>query len=149
MPRISGQVFNPTDQSISALSMKVEMVGDSGNVLWSKETRVVDEYVPAMGAKEGKNVDITGGASVKADGKTEFKVYFDGKLYNSYPIGKKERAKVESSPEVAKVAPKSETQTAPPVAPPPSSPAPATTTEPATETPTKNSVEEKTMKDLE
>ena len=28
-------------------------------------------------------VDITGGASVKADGKTEFKVYFDGKLYLS------------------------------------------------------------------
>jgi len=149
MPRISGQVFNPTDQSISALSMKVEMVGDSGNVLWSKETRVVDEYVPAMGPKEGKNVDITGGASVKADGKTEFKVYFDGKLYNSYPIGKKERTKVESTPEVAKEAPKTETQSPPPVAPPPTAPAPAPTSETPAETPTKNSVEEKTMKDLE
>lgn len=96
MPRLSGQVWNPNQDPINSLGMKVEIVNLDGEVLWSKETRVVDEYVPPLGSKEGKAVDITGGVSVKADGKCEFKVYFDGKLYNSYPIGIKEK-KIEKS----------------------------------------------------
>lgn len=149
MPRLSGQVWNPTDDPINALSMKVEICNSEGQVIWSKETRVVDEYVPPLGSKDGKNVDITGGESVKADGKSEFKVYFDGKLYNSYPIGKRERAiKTEetakepvpetTSPSIPATAPdiqQSQQQT-PPVAPTPGA-------QP------RNSAEEKTMKDLE
>lgn len=150
MPRLSGQVWNPTDDPINALSMKVEICNSEGQVIWSKETRVVDEYVPPLGAKDGKNVDITGGESVKADGKSEFKVYFDGKLYNSYPIGKRERAiKTEetakepvpetTSPSIPATAPdiqQSQQQNTPPVAPTPGA-------QP------RNSAEEKTMKDLE
>ncbi|MFA6209928.1 MAG: tetratricopeptide repeat protein [Candidatus Obscuribacterales bacterium] len=94
MPHISGQVWNPTDGAINALTMKVDLVDSKAGdkVLWTKETAVVDEFVPPLPAREGKKIDITGGASVRSDGSCEFKVYFDGKLYNSYPIGKKDRA---------------------------------------------------------
>lgn len=148
MPRLSGQVWNPTDDPINALSMKVEICNPEGQVVWSKETRVVDEYVPPLGSKDGKNVDITGGESVKADGKSEFKVYFDGKLYNSYPIGKRERAiKTDetakepvtetTAPTMPATAPDiQQTQQNPPIAPTPGA-------QP------RNSAEEKTMKDLE
>ncbi len=143
MPRLSGQVWNPTDESINALGMKVEIVNLDGQVLWSKETRVVDEYVPPLGAREGKAVDITGGESVKADGKSQFKVYFDGKLYNSYPIGLKEKKVVK---EVEKE-PAAETTTENNSAQPLPTPMPGTLERP--EPPAKNSAEEKTMKDLE
>jgi tetratricopeptide (TPR) repeat protein len=94
MPHISGQVWNPTDSAINALTMKVDLVDTNAGdkVLWTKESAVVDEFVPPLPAREGKKIDLTGGASVRNDGSCEFKVYFDGKLYNSYPIGKKERA---------------------------------------------------------
>ncbi|MDP3508799.1 MAG: tetratricopeptide repeat protein [Candidatus Melainabacteria bacterium] len=93
MPHISGQVWNPTDSAINALTMKVDLVDTKAGdkVLWTKESAVVDEFVPPLSSREGKKIDLTGGASVRNDGSCEFKVYFDGKLYNSYPIGKKER----------------------------------------------------------
>lgn len=93
MPHISGQVWNPTDSAINALTMKVDLVDTKAGdkVLWTKESAVVDEFVPPLPSREGKKIDLTGGASVRNDGSCEFKVYFDGKLYNSYPIGKKER----------------------------------------------------------
>jgi len=79
--------------------------------LWTKESAVVDEFVPPLPAREGKKIDITGGASVRNDGSCEFKVYFDGKLYNSYPIGKRERS------EKSDVAKKTEPNPAPALAP--------------------------------
>ncbi|MBP9092700.1 tetratricopeptide repeat protein [bacterium] len=94
MPHIAGQVWNPTDSAINALTMKVDLVDTKAGdkILWTKESAVVDEFVPPLPAREGKKIDLTGGASVRNDGSCEFKVYFDGKLYNSYPIGKKERS---------------------------------------------------------
>jgi len=93
MPHIAAQVWNPGETPINALTMKVDLVdAKSGDkVKWSKETALVDEFVPPLGSKSGKSIDLTGGASVRNDGSSEFKVYFDGKLYNTYPIGKKER----------------------------------------------------------
>lgn len=160
MPHIAGQVWNPTDAPINALTMKVELVDSksSDKVMWTKETAVVDEYVPPLSPKEGKHIDLTGGASVRGDGTHQFKVYFDGKLYNTYPIGKKvieksdvvKVAKPDPSPAPARnsapannansnnnssaAAPVPGASTVPPVA-----PAPKTTP----------SAEEKTMKELE
>ncbi|MBA4075762.1 MAG: hypothetical protein C0508_12040 [Cyanobacteria bacterium PR.023] len=113
MPHISGQVWNPTDGSINALTMKIDLVDTKAGdkVLWTKESAVVDEFVPPLPAREGKKIDITGGASVRNDGSCEFKVYFDGKLYNSYPIGKRERS------EKSDVAKKTEPNPAPALAP--------------------------------
>jgi tetratricopeptide (TPR) repeat protein len=112
MPHISGQVWNPTDSAINALTMKVDLVDTKAGdkVLWTKESAVVDEFVPPLPSREGKKIDLTGGASVRNDGSCEFKVYFDGKLYNSYPIGKKDRA------EKSDIAKKADPASAPPPA---------------------------------
>ncbi|CAN5200433.1 hypothetical protein BH11CYA1_BH11CYA1_39560 [soil metagenome] len=162
MPHISGQVWNPTDAPINALSMKLELVDTKAGdkVLWTKESAVVDEFVPPLPAREGKKIDLTGGASVRNDGSCEFKVYFDGKLYNSYPIGKKERGE---KSDVAKN--KSDTAPSTPALAPanPGSSAAnsgsnsnpsATTQQPQEEPPLApqikpSSAEEKTMKELE
>lgn len=91
-PRIFGQVYNPTEDSINSLTVKVDLVDTTGSerVLWTRDLHVVDEYVPPLGSKEGKRIDFNAGTRVRADGSCVFKVYFDGKLYNTYPIGKKQ-----------------------------------------------------------
>ena len=92
MPHIGGQVWNPTDAPINALIMKTDLVDvQNDRVIWTKESKVVDEYVPPLSPHEGKHVDITSGMAARFDGSTEFRIYFDGKLYNSYLVGKKDK----------------------------------------------------------
>ena len=92
MPHIGGQVWNPTDLPINALTLKSDLVDiQNDRIIWTKETKVVDEYVPPLGSREGKHIDITSTMPAKFDGSTEFRIYFDGKLYNSYLVGKKDK----------------------------------------------------------
>jgi len=92
MPHIGGQVWNPTDLPINALIMKTDLVDvQKDTVIWTKETKVVDEYVPPLSPHDGKHIDVTSGISARFDGSTEFRIYFDGKLYNSYLVGKKDK----------------------------------------------------------
>lgn len=164
MPHISGQVWNPGDTPINALAMRVELVDKTSKVIWQKESALVDEFVPPLPSKEGKSIDVTGGSSVKADGNSQFKVYFDGKLYNSYPIGKKERTdptnKSDSSaspaPSPVPLAPNANSLSSPaqptspgtglPGAP---APAPGSGSVSGSNQGLKQTPEEKTMKDLE
>jgi len=98
MPHLGGQIWNPTDLPINALTMKTDLVDvQDEHVIWTKETRVIDEYVPPLGPREGKHVDITSAMPSRFDGSTEFKIYFDTKLYNSYLVGKKQKAQKESA----------------------------------------------------
>jgi len=91
-PHISGQVWNPTDLPINALVMKTDLVDTQDeHIIWTKESKVVDEYVPPLAPHEGKHVDIVSGMPARFDGSSEFKIYFDGKLYNSYLVGKKDK----------------------------------------------------------
>ena len=103
-PRIAGQVYNPTQDAINALTMRVDLVDTrSGNrVLWTREQKVIDEYVAALGAKDSRNVEFNAGIPVKGDGSFAFQVFFDGKLYNTYPIGKKAKGTVGDEPAKAK-----------------------------------------------
>jgi tetratricopeptide (TPR) repeat protein len=147
MPHIGGQVWNPTDLPINALIMKTDLVDiQDDHIIWTKESKVVDEYVPPLGPREGKHIDITSGTAARYDGSTEFKIYFDGKLYNSYLVGKKDKVQkaktADSNPAPTDGKPaKAETPGAD-VAPQPGPPA-------ATNPPTQGtSSEEKTMKDL-
>ncbi|MBU6452051.1 MAG: tetratricopeptide repeat protein [Cyanobacteria bacterium REEB67] len=92
MPHISGQVWNPTDLPINALSMKTDLVDvQNDRIIWTKESRVVDEYVPPLGSHEGKRIDVASTMPARFDGSTEWRIYFDGKLYNSYLVGKKDK----------------------------------------------------------
>jgi hypothetical protein len=169
-PKISGEVWNPSEKSINSLNLKVELFDNpSSRVVWFKDQKLVDEFVPPLGAKDAKPFDFLAGESAKANGSAEFRIYLDGTLYKSYPIGKKERGaktdddepmkmtistplkpipseKPKSRPKpVAPAADLQKSETSPSVAPSPN----VVPTEP-TPPPTRgSSSEEKTMKDLE
>jgi hypothetical protein len=153
--------------------MRVELFDTkSSRVLWSKDQKLVDEFVPPLGAQESKSFDFT--SDSPATGSSEFRVYLDGTLYKSYPIKSKHsdndtqtsRASANDEPRTILIPPRNynERSTPPPVAPeharaPVSeqpAPAPAPAIQPQTQTPTQSerpphapSAEEQTMKDLE
>jgi tetratricopeptide (TPR) repeat protein len=153
MPHIVGQVWNPTDLPINALVMKTDLVDvQDEHVIWTKESKIVDEYVPPLGGREGKHVDVVSGMPAHYDGTTEWRIYFDGKLYNSYLVGKKAKAEKEKTADANPA--KGDTKPAKPAkqdAPggPDGAPLPGTVTQPPATAPTQGtSSEEKTMKDL-
>ncbi len=169
-PKISGEVWNPSEKTINSLNLKVELYDNpTSRVVWFKDQKVVDEFVPPLGAKDAKPFDFLAGESVRSNGTAEFRIYLDGTLYKSYPIGKKERASKSDDDDSIKMtistplkpipfekpkpkpkpaAPTTDLQksdTAPTAAPAPS----VVPSEPVTPPPRGSSSEEKTMKDLE
>jgi tetratricopeptide (TPR) repeat protein len=92
VPRIDGEVWNPSEKSINSLNLKVELYDNvTSRVIWFKDEKLVDEFVPPLNAKDSKPFDFLAGEPVKANGSAEFRIYLDGTLYKSYPIGKKDR----------------------------------------------------------
>lgn len=92
-PKISGEVWNPSEKTINSLNLKVELYDNpTSRVVWFKDQKVVDEFVPPLGAKDAKPFDFLAGESVRANGSAEFRIYLDGTLYKSYPIGKKDQS---------------------------------------------------------
>lgn len=164
-PTISGEVWNPSDNALNTLAVKVELY-DTKNArsLWEKEQKLVDEFVPPLESRQSKNFAMTGGTPVRADGSVEFRVYLDGGLYKSYPIGEKssgtasgtktKEPAVEKAAEPAPVVetPEKQTEAAIPPAPPRQAPTPGDptggteTTDPLVPKPL--TPEERTMKDL-
>lgn len=164
IPKISGDVWNPTDNSVNSLIMKVELFDTvDSRVLWTKDVRVIDEFVPPLGGHDSKSFDVVSGEPARNNGTAEFRVYLDGNLYKEYPIGEKRTAgraddtsDMQQSTAAAKpVAPPVAPQRLRPKAPPPVAPAvqPTAQTQPTEATPppvrSGPSSEEKTMKDLD
>ncbi len=149
MPHISGQVWNPTDLPINALVMKTDLVDvQDEHVIWTKESKVVDEYVPPLGAREGKHIDVVSGMPAHFDGSSEWRIYFDGKLYNSYLVGKKDKPKDKTDSTKAAAADGKTAKPDLPGGPDGVSSTPAVTPSPAPAPSQGSSSEEKTMKDL-
>jgi tetratricopeptide (TPR) repeat protein len=176
-PKITGELWNPSDQAISSLSFKVELWDDeSAKTMWDKEDRLVDQFTPPLGPHESKHFEYLAPIVVTMDGNKELRTYIDGALYKEYPIGKKsektasEKKKDSSAkkPEVSGNMEKPSIQTRKPAASETAAPiqkytpsqvtqtevpvptAPALTPAPARTTPSsRGSSEEKTMKDLE
>lgn len=97
MPRLSGEVWNPSETPINALTIKVELCDSkSSRVLWQKEQKIVDEFVPPLVHGDAKSFDYVANVPV-ASGQAEFKVYLDGSLYKSYTVGTKEDTKETST----------------------------------------------------
>jgi Flp pilus assembly protein TadD len=89
-PHLSGQIWNPGDSPVNSLTLKSELWdGTKSEVVWTKEEHIVDEFVSALGAKESRPFDFIASIPTKANGESEFRIYLDGTLYKSYPIGKK------------------------------------------------------------
>lgn len=94
MPRISGEVWNPKDKSIGSLNLKAELYDtENGISLWSKEQRIVDEFMKPLGSHESQPFHFTAGSSAKFDGKVEFRMYVDGSLYKAYKLEKGGKSK--------------------------------------------------------
>lgn len=156
LPKLSGEIWNPGDEPVNSLNVKVELVDTvSKRVLWTRDQKVVDEFVQPLQGRESKNIDFVAGTSVRMNGTNEFKVYLDGKLYKSYRLGEKAKATPDSSDDtsdgaLSRVRPKPEPREAPAPAPAPTTSLPQVSPEPV-EQPTrpKESAEDKTMKDLE
>ncbi|MBS1956906.1 MAG: hypothetical protein JST89_22145 [Cyanobacteria bacterium SZAS-4] len=92
LPKISGEVWNPSEKAVNTLNLKVELYDNTNSrVVWFKDQKVVDEFVPPLGAKDARPFEFLAGDPVKNNGTAEFRIYLDGTLYKSYPIGKKER----------------------------------------------------------
>lgn len=90
LPKISGEIWNPGDEPVNSLNMKVELVDTvSKRVLWTRDQKVVDEFVQPLQGRESKSMDFVAGTSVRMNGTNEFRVYLDGKLYKSYRLGEK------------------------------------------------------------
>ncbi len=163
LPKISGEIWNPGDEPVNSLNVKVELVDTvSKRVLWTRDQKVVDEFVQPLQGRESKSMDFVAGTSVRMNGTNEFRVYLDGKLYKSYRLGEKTKKDgmagdtpggdndSSSSSTLSRLRPRVEPhETAPQPAAdrsqlPDVSPAP-------TEAPTRTreSAEDKTMKDLE
>jgi hypothetical protein len=179
-PRIAGEVWNPTDKNIGSLTLKAELYDTTNGIsLWSKEQRIVDEFMKPLGSKESQPFHFTAGSSAKFDGTTEFRVYVDGSLYKAYKLEKGGKSKssvadgADSTPTKTSLEPaaapsRSSGQVAPPPDVPATAPsrltgtagttggsaptpgmAPVTTTPPATTGTPQSGVEEKTLKDLD
>lgn len=163
-PSISGEVWNPSDNALNSLSVKVQLYDTkNGRSLWEKEQRLVDEFVPPLESRQSKSFAMQAGAFARSDGTVEFRVYLDGALYKSYPIGEKSRGTasggVDAAPDkptrveatTPAETPEKQTETVVPPAPPRQAPTPGETG--GTETADPNAPkpltpEEKTMKDL-
>lgn len=163
MPRISGEVWNPTDRDIGKLNMRAELY-DTKNErsVWMKETRIVDEFDRRLGSRDSRNFSFTAGAPGRYDGTMEFRMFIDGSLYKAYTLEKKgggtddDAETASAPPPVEKRVKSTPSPTAPPVVSgdmPPTAPVPGsapsnpTANEPVT-TPSGISPEEKTLQNL-
>lgn len=156
--RCQGEAWNPGPASVAYLHVKTELYDTkTSQVIWTREQRVVDEFVPPLGSNETRAFDISGPSAPREDGTVELRVYLDGSLYKSYPIGaagaSSGGAHSDPAGEMPKPAPdrsqqlqqQQQVQPPPPVAAPP--------VRPIEQTPIPNSggltPEERTMRDLE
>lgn len=161
--RCQGEAWNPGPSQVSYLSVRSELYDSKASQsVWSKEQKIVDEFVPPLQASESRQFDLSGPIAVGQPG-LELRVYLDGRLYQTYPIGEsggaqtaathssgsarlgQEHSGAEPSGTIPQLRPPIQTQSSipPPVSPPPVSFPPQQTT------PDGMMPGEKTMKDLE
>lgn len=84
--RSSGEAWNPGPNQVAYLSVRSELFDTAtSQSIWSKEQRVVDEFVAPLAARETRPFDLSGPLPAGQDG-LELRVYLDGRLYKSYPL---------------------------------------------------------------
>ncbi|MBX9688771.1 MAG: tetratricopeptide repeat protein [Candidatus Obscuribacterales bacterium] len=140
--RASGEAWNPGPNQVSGLTVRAELFDtQSSQAIWSKEQKLVDEFVPPLQAKESKAFDLSG-PMPNQEG-LEMRIYLDGSLYKSYPL--KSQSPANSAPHLAPPinrGPEPSPQPVPPIQATPN-PTPGAPTQPGL-TP-----EERTLRDLE
>ncbi len=157
-PQLTGEVWNPGPNPVNQLTLKTQLYDlAAGKTIWEREDRIVDEFVPPLAVNDIRPFSVTAPVAVRRNGTVEFRVYLNGGLYKTYPVGKRE-PKGGAAGAVQPAAPGSPAATteekAPPVVPQPQAPLPAPEfappplpAKPAPAQPP--SSEDKTLKDLD
>jgi hypothetical protein len=85
--RTTGEAWNPGPNAVAYMSVKTELFDTkSSQTIWSKEQKVVDEFVAPLQARETRQFELSGPLTGLQDG-LELRVYLDGSLYKTYPLG--------------------------------------------------------------
>lgn len=142
--RSAGEAWNPGPNQVSYLSVRADLYdGKTSQVVWSKEQKIVDEFVAPMQAHETRQFELSGPVPIGQDG-LEIRVYLDGRLYKSYPLNAETASGPAKAPEIMPVVKPAVQQ----VLPTPVSPSPMQTPQPAPSSPGLTP-EERTLRDLE
>jgi tetratricopeptide (TPR) repeat protein len=158
LPKISGEIWNPSTEAINDLTIKVELIDTkSAQVLWQQTQKVVDEFVAPLLPQATKAFESTANIAVKDNGKTSFRISLNGQVYKTYMIGSPqapsaEKSQAESISPSAPADTQKMPQTAPRAVQSEPAPQPAPARKPATleQTPDEqSSPEDQTLKDLE
>ncbi len=156
-PRITGEVWNPTDKAISSLGLKVELYSNAeSKTLFQKDQKLVDGFTPPLAAHESRSFDVSAPVRVASDGQTELRTYLDGALYKAYPLGKKDLSVEKKTAKKTEKTPQPAAEKRPENTPSPTATyTPSENTQHAIAAPTsqpsssRGSSEEKTLKDLD
>lgn len=143
--RATGRAWNPGPNQVSYLTVKAELFDTiNSQLVWSKDQRVVDEFVAPLQKSDSRPFEISGPLTVGQTG-LELRVYLDGRLYKSFELGKEGGTSQPSAQAPAQEAPQLRPapnlpQVAPPIQQNPNTAAPP---------PGGVSPEERTLRDLE
>jgi tetratricopeptide (TPR) repeat protein len=85
--RFSGEVWNPGPADLGAVTVKADLYDTKGaKSLWSKDQKVVDEFVPPLGVHETRAFDVVSGVPAGDPATTELRIYLNNALYKTYPL---------------------------------------------------------------
>ena len=86
----SGEVWNPGSEVMNSLTLRGELYDSKfSKAVWSKDQRVVDEFVPPLGPRESRAFDMVSGVGAGDPNATQFRVYLNGALYKAYSLNGK------------------------------------------------------------
>jgi tetratricopeptide (TPR) repeat protein len=90
---LNGEVWNPRQQALNSLTLRAELYDSKvGKALWTKETHVIDEFVPPLPSREARPFDML--ATAEFEPKTsEMRLFLNGALYKTYPLTKRSSVK--------------------------------------------------------
>lgn len=85
---VTGEVWNPGSDALNSLTLRSELYDTkTARTLWTRDTRVIDEFVPPLPSREGKSFELTATAGFDP-ATTELRMYLNGALYKTYPLKK-------------------------------------------------------------
>jgi tetratricopeptide (TPR) repeat protein len=86
---LTGEVWNAGTDAVNALAVRAEVYDTKdGKTLWSKDYRLIDEFVAPLGSHESRPLEILSAVPTTNPANSELRVYMNGLLYRAYPLGK-------------------------------------------------------------
>lgn len=94
-PSVTGEIWNATESPVNSVCVRAELWDKSNErVLWSKENKLIDEYVAPLSPKQSRPFEFIAKCALAGHGPSEFRIYLNGAFYKSYPVGQQEKKSV-------------------------------------------------------